>query len=155
MARQIGAGGLALLHEFEQGPDGFCALESYDAHDGKRTIGWGHVVTGHEPFDCSRRITVEQADWLLRSDCAAAAMDIEMHVTVSLNQNEFDALVCLCFNIGRMGFETSTLLRKLNMGDYVDVPIQIARWDKVKGVVWPGLDRRRAAEIVLWNSPIA
>lgn len=33
-----------------------------------------------------------------------------------LNQNQFDSLVSLCFNIGVDGFKNSTLVKKINAG---------------------------------------
>src|SRR5260221_405448 len=153
MTRPIGSGGLALLHVWDQGPHGGPALAPYDAHDGKRTTGYGHVITGNEPLDCSGTITPAQADALLVLDTASAARDVETHVTVPLNQNQFDALTCFAFNIGRGGFDASTLLRGLNLRFYDEVPAQIARWDKVRGVQVAGLANRRAAEIALWSTP--
>lgn len=156
MARRLGPGGIALLRQWEQGPHGGCALTPYQGKKdppGVLTIGLGHVITGREPFDCSRGITEAQADELLVLDTAEAAAEVETHVTVPLNQNQFDALTCLTFNIGRHGFDTSTLLRELDAGDYADVPAQIARWDRANGVVVHGLDNRRAAEIALWETP--
>lgn len=151
--RAIGPGGLALLREFEVGPDGGPAPEPYDAHDGHTTIGYGHVVTGREPFDCSGAITDDQIEWLLAHDTAWAAAAIEHAVTVELSQNEFDALSCWCFGVGQRQEETSTLIRELDVGLKADVPTQLRRWNRVEGVVWPGLVRRREAEVALWSAP--
>ncbi len=46
----------------------------------------------------------------------------------------------------------STLLKKLNNGQYDQVPAQLMRWDKAGGKVVPGLKKRRESEVKLWNS---
>lgn len=67
-------------------------------------------------------------------------------VNVPLTQNQFDALVSLAYNIGPHAFEASTLLKKLNVGDYYAAAEQFLRWDKSKGQILKGLVKRRAAE---------
>ena len=73
-------------------------------------------------------------------------------VQVALNQNQFDALVSFAFNVGRQGFKSSTLLKKLNQGLYDEVPAQLRRWNKTGGNVIQGLVNRREKEIALWQS---
>ncbi len=71
-------------------------------------------------------------------------------VTVPLNQNQFDALVSLTYNIGSGAFNNSTLLKKLNKGDYQGAADQFLVWNKAGGKVMKGLVRRREAEQALF-----
>ena len=67
-------------------------------------------------------------------------------VKVPLTQNQFDALVSLTYNIGTGAFEKSTLLKKLNTGDYQGAADQFTVWNKGGGKVLQGLVNRRAKE---------
>ncbi|EAA6844758.1 lysozyme, partial [Salmonella enterica subsp. enterica] len=74
-------------------------------------------------------------------------------VTVGLNQNQFDALVALIFNIGSGNFRNSTLLKYLNQGDYSKAADQFLVWDKAGGRKLPGLTHRREVERNIFLSP--
>ena len=67
-------------------------------------------------------------------------------VKVPLHQAEYDAYVSLAYNVGSGAFCGSTLVRKLNAGDYAGACTEILRWDKVKGAPLRGLTLRRQAE---------
>lgn len=67
-------------------------------------------------------------------------------VKVPLHQREYDAYISLSYNIGSQAFCSSTLVRKLNAGDYEGACQQILRWDKFKGKQLLGLTKRRHAE---------
>ena len=106
------------------------------------TLGWGHTDCVTLDDTC----TEEQAEEWLRQDCVWAEDCVNRHVTVPLQQNEFDALVSLVFNIGGTNFIKSTLLRLLNDGDLDGASEQFLRWDKQKGATLAGLTRRRKEE---------
>lgn len=67
-------------------------------------------------------------------------------VKVPLSQNEYDAYLQLSYNIGSNAFCTSTLVRKLNAGDYAGACSAIKSWDKFKGKPLRGLTLRRERE---------
>jgi lysozyme len=67
-------------------------------------------------------------------------------VTVSLHQYEYDAYVSMTYNIGAQAFCNSTLVKKLNAGDYEGACLEIKRWNRQAGKVLPGLTKRREAE---------
>ena len=67
-------------------------------------------------------------------------------VRVPLHQHEYDAFLSLAYNIGPSAFCSSTLVRKLNAGDYAQACAEILRWDKFKGQQLRGLTLRRQAE---------
>ncbi len=67
-------------------------------------------------------------------------------VTVPLHQYEYDAYVSLAYNIGSSAFCRSTLVKKLNAGDYNGACEQILVWDKFKGKPLRGLTKRRQEE---------
>lgn len=144
--------GLNLVAEFEG-----LEFESYpDPGTGGHpwTIGFG---TTRYP-DGSRvqpgdTITEDGAFALLRHDVARFEDDIERLVVVPLNQNQFDALVSFTYNVGPGALERSTLLRKLNTGDYRGAADELPRWDKAGGRVLAGLTRRRKAERELFLTP--
>ena len=106
------------------------------------TIGWGHTEGVKEGDTC----TQAQADAWLHSDVFAAVMDVNKLVVRWLNQNQFDALVSLRFNIGAGNFAGSGLLKFVNALNDVKAAADFINWDKQSGVVLDGLENRREAE---------
>ncbi len=144
--------GAAFIARFE----GFRAkLYNDPATPPNATIGFGHLVhagpiDGSEPAELKQGITKQQALALLQTDCAGAAAAVSSCVKVPLNQQQFDALVSFTFNLGAGNLQQSTLLKKLNAGDYDAVPSELARWVHAGKNVLPGLVTRRAAEGTLF-----
>ena len=71
---------------------------------------------------------------------------IKQCVKVPLHQNEYDAYLSLSYNIGSKAFCGSTLVRKLNAGEYKNACDEILRWDRAGGKVVRGLTIRREKE---------
>lgn len=71
-------------------------------------------------------------------------------VSVDLNQNQFDALVSFSYNVGSGALGKSTLLKKLNAGDYPGAQAEFMKWNKAAGKVLRGLSIRRAKEAALF-----
>ena len=115
------------------------------------TIGYGHYGPDVQP---GQTITKEQAEDLLRKDVAGAEATVNKYVKVDLTQNQFDALVSFCYNVGSGNFKGSTLLKKLNKGDYEGAAQEFNKWNKGSGKVLGGLVKRRAAESALFSSDI-
>lgn len=109
---------------------------------GINTYGFG-TTEGVKPGD---KITVEAALVRALRDSAKFEGAIKRCVTVPLHQHEYDAYVSLAYNIGEGAFCGSTLVRKLNAGDYAGACAEISRWDKQGGRVLRGLTKRRAEE---------
>jgi lysozyme len=80
------------------------------------------------------------------SDIQAFEGALKKCVTVPLHQYEYDAYISLSYNIGSSAFCRSTLVRKLNAGDYAGACKEILRWDKFQGKPLRGLTQRRADE---------
>lgn len=115
------------------------------------TIGYGHT----KGVKKNMRITKEEAENLLRDDLRTFEAEVKNMVDVPLSQYQFDALVSFVYNLGAANFKSSTLLKKLNAGDYAAVPAQLMRWNKARvgGKLQPltGLTRRRSAEAALFT----
>ena len=135
--------GLALTEQFEG-----LSLTAYQDVVGVWTNGYGNthgVVPGST-------ITLDTAKLDLVNNIGEAETAVNQMVTVPLNQNQFDALVDFVFNLGAGNFKSSTLLRKLNLGDYAGASLELPKWDLAGGKVVQGLLRRRLAEQELFNS---
>lgn len=141
---QTSANGRKLIENFEG-----LRLTTYRDQRGIPTIGYGH--TGADVFE-GQTITQEDADNLLAIDLHHAEQVIYNNVIDPLNQNEFDALVSLIYNIGGGAFKSSTLLKLLNAGDFLGASSQFLVWDKTNGVTNQGLLNRRNMERALFLS---
>lgn len=133
-----------------------CVLHPYICPAGKWTIGYGHVFPDPEQRHALPRITMEQAEALLRFDLTRFEAGVNRLITVPLTQGQFDALVSLTFNIGlgKKGFSGSTLRRLLNAGDYAGAREQFSVWRIGGGKVLPVLVARRRREVTqLWDAP--
>lgn len=122
----------------------------YICPGGALTIGYGQTIKPGQYTSVTR----EQADAMLRSTIAKFESSVKKLVTVPVNQNQYDALVSFAYNVGagKGGLKTSTLLKKLNSGDYQGAADQFPVWNKSDGKVLPGLIRRRDLERKLFLS---
>lgn len=123
-------------------------LKAYRDPVGVLTIGYGH--TGTDVYE-GQTISEGEAAQLLMDDVKFAEVGVKAYVNVPISQNQYDALVDFTFNLGVGALRSSTLLKKLNAGDYVGAGKEFFRWDKAGGKVLPGLTKRRAAEAALWG----
>lgn len=146
---KTGERGLALIKEFEG-----CKLAAYQCPAGIWTIGIGSTHYGDgTPVTKSRTLPTEKAAIALLAATIGQYEKAVNAVDAELTQNEFDALVCLCYNIGAGNFSSSTLVKMLNAGeDKEEVAKQFVRWNKAGGKVMAGLTRRREAEAKLFLS---
>ncbi|HHE8508311.1 TPA: lysozyme [Citrobacter freundii] len=113
--------------------------------------GWTHPVDG-KPIKPGMTIKQETADRLLKTGLVSYENDVLKMAKVKLTQGQFDALVSFAYNVGSRALSTSTLLRKLNAGDYAGAADEFLRWNKAGGKVMNGLTRRREAERALFLS---
>lgn len=124
-------------------------LEAYLDSGGVYTIGVGHTLNVKK----GDKITQEQSDEFLETDLQVAENAIKLFVNTPLNQNMFDALVSLVFNIGTEAFRKSTLLKLLNMGLLKEAAEEFPRWNKDNGEVVDGLTKRRLSERLQFLTP--
>ncbi len=145
----IGDRGLDLIRAFE----GFRADPYLDAV-GVPTIGYGstYYPDGQRVRLTDPPISEPEARRLMQATLAEFEDGISAALQVDVTQSQFDALVCWAFNIGVSAAQNSTLMKKLNSGDYFGAADQFLRWNKAGGVVLRGLSRRRAAERELFLS---
>ena len=123
-------------------------LEAYLCSAGVPTIGYGHTKGVQLGDVCTEDLANQ---WLLE-DILEAHKAIDELVTVPLNDHQFDALTSFVFNLGYGNLRSSTLLRLLNEGKYLEASNQFPRWNKAGGKVVQGLVNRRAEERALFNS---
>ncbi|THD56998.1 lysozyme [Enterobacteriaceae bacterium ML5] len=117
-------------------------LKAYQCSAGVWTVGYGHTA-GVRSGDVIDEV---QAALFLLEDIVESENAVTCLVKVPLKQNQFDALVSFVFNLGIGNFAASTLLRKLNAGDYTGAAGEFPRWVHAGGNYLPGLARRREAE---------
>jgi len=149
--RRISPYGLKKLKEWEG-----LRLSAYRDSANVLTIGYGHTSAAGKPkVQAGMKITQTEAETILLDDLEQYEADVERLVKVPLNDNQFAALVSFHFNTGALG--KSTLLKKLNAGDYEAVPYELNKWVFAGKKRIQGLVNRRAAEIGLWSkgAPIA
>ena len=121
-------------------------LKAYLCPAGVPTIGYGHTYN----VKMGQTISVAQAELFLDHDYQNAEEQVLSLVKVPLTENQLGALTSFVFNLGAGNLRISTLLRKLNLGDYRGAAGQFGAWNKarVKGVMvaLDGLTKRRADE---------
>ena len=135
--------GLALTKSFEG-----LRLEAYQDSVGVWTVGYGHTGPGVAE---GMTVTDAEAEALLLADLADAVRCVNRKVTATISQGQFDAMVDFCFNAGSGNFLQSTLLRKVNSGDFAGAAAQFGLWVHAGGEVVPGLVRRRKAEAEMFS----
>lgn len=130
-------------------------LYAYIDAVGVWTIGYGHTSAAGEPkVTKGMRISKEEAESILIDDLKRVYIPaVSRNVKVPLNPNQFGALVSFTYNLGEGNLQKSTLLKKLNKGDYKGAAAEFPKWVKGGGKTLPGLVTRRKAERKLFEKP--
>jgi len=113
--------GAAFIKKFEG-----LRLSSYECQAGVWTVGYG--TTGPD-IGPDTKITKQEAEILFASDLMQFESGVRDFLKVTVNQNQFDALVSFAYNVGLSAFRNSTLLRLLNdRADTQIVAAEFLRW---------------------------
>ena len=125
-------------------------LKAYLCPAGIPTIGYGHTQGVSLGMTC----TNEQADEWLDEDFFHAKNDVLAVVRIPLRENQLDALTSFVFNLGVRKLIQSTLLKKVNAGDFVGAGAEFDKWVFAAGKKLNGLIARRAAERTLFEKGV-
>ncbi|BBC26068.1 glycoside hydrolase family protein [Pseudanabaena sp. ABRG5-3] len=130
-------------------------IEAYPDPIGIWTIGYGSIINLDESRPVRQGDVITEATALrwLQAEVEEKASRVEQLCKVSLKQCMFDALVSFAYNVGTEedGFKTSTLIRKLNQGDYEGAAQEFDRWINANGRPFQGLINRRNDEEALFR----
>lgn len=91
-------------------------LKPYLDTQGVPTIAMGNTfyLNGKKVTMLDKPLTLNEAKTLARSVADIFANKVDYLVTSNINQNQFNALVSLAYNIGIHGFIKSTVLKLVN-----------------------------------------
>jgi len=117
-------------------------LSAYLCPAGIPTIGYGHTKGVKLGDTC----TAQQAEEWLENDFFMAKTDVAAVVRVPIGANQLDALASFVFNLGVRKLIQSTLLKKLNAGDYTGAANEFDKWVYAGSIKLNGLIKRRAKE---------
>jgi len=144
---KLNQAGIKLMHDFEG-----CKLTAYLCPANVATIGYGNTYyEDGKPVKLGDTITQERANQLFEAIAEDFAKRVRTLLRVTLNENQFSALVSFAYNAGVANLNKSTLLRKVNANP-IDPTIdaEFLKWNKANGQVLAGLTRRRQAESKLY-----
>ncbi|WP_173030481.1 lysozyme [Campylobacter sp. CCUG 57310] len=138
-----------------------CKLDPYDDQTGKvikewnihATIGYGHLISEKEWSQYEKGITREQAGELFDNDLLKYEDAVVVSIKKYVTQNQFDALVIFCYNIGVNGFKNSSVVKIINgqKSNYSSLEDAWKAWGKSNGKQNKGLENRRNAEYKIYS----
>ena len=141
--------GFRLLGELEG-----IVLKPYKDSVGIPTIGIGstYYEDGTKVKMTDKAITKERAIQLAKNVVKSFEEQVNKSILLPMTQNQFDAMVLLCYNIGKSGFARSSVVRNFNLGNIQRAADSFLLWNKAGGRVVQGLVNRRNKERSLFLS---
>ena len=132
-----------------------CVLHPYNDAAGYATIGIGRLIAKRPVNEADKKqyavFTETDALNLLHTDVSQFVQGVNTLVTnKDINQNQFDAMVSLAFNVGMGNFANSSVLRFTNTKQYDKASAAFLLWNKAGGKVLAGLTKRRQDEANLY-----
>ena len=125
----------------------------YKCPAGLWTVGVGHLIGDGKslPDSWNKTFTLDEVYDILAKDVARFERGLERYLPIELSQNEYDAILSFCFNLGLGTFQRSTLRQALLRGDKITAIQSLLKYNKAGGKVLKGLDNRRKDEAALFR----
>lgn len=135
--------GIELIKSFEGfSPKACKCVESEKYY----TIGYGHYGSDVKKDDT---ISKSAATELLKKDVGSTERKVSKYNSIyDFNQNQFDALVSFCYNVGNIDGLTKNGTRSISQ-----ISTAFTYYNKSGGKVLKGLQSRRLKERELFNKP--
>lgn len=151
----MGASAIAIAGVMLSGPDGLEGRKYYAYQD---VVGVLTVCDGHTGKDIipGKRYTNAECDALTQSDLNRIARQVDPHIKVSTTVTQRASIYSFAYNVGASATINSTLLKKLNSGDYRGACDELRRWTYAGGKQWKGLVNRREVEheVCVWGEKL-
>jgi GH24 family phage-related lysozyme (muramidase) len=140
----------------QEGPPSYTAVPDGKTKDGKQlySIGLGHQIQANELYLMTARLSDEEVLKIFQKDIEGIRSSMNKVIKVPINKNQQLALLSLRYNIGGTAFNKSTLLRRLNEGNFNDAAMRFAEWRLSEGKINQGLVNRREREKQLFLKPV-
>lgn len=153
LAVAAGAGALAISSAMITGGDGLEGFKPDPYYDvvGVLTVCYGHTGSDIIP---GKTYSEQECRALLDKDLGKVAAQIDPAITRPIPDTTRAAFYSFAYNVGASNFKTSTLLRRLNLGDTAGACDQLRRWTYAGGKQWKGLVNRREIEreVCMWGA---
>lgn len=149
---KTGQKGIDLIKQFE----GFSS-KPYLCPAKVPTIAYGATFypDGKKVTMNDKLLTESQGVDLLKNMLSSFEQYVDSYCIDTINQNQFDALVSFCYNLGPTNLKSSTLLKKVNANpNDPTIKDEFLKWTKASGKVLKGLVTRRTAEAELYFTPV-
>ncbi|ELY2510449.1 lysozyme [Cronobacter sakazakii] len=148
----MSGGAIAIATAMVAGKDGLEGREYVPYRD---VVGVLTVCDGHTGKDIipGKRYTDNECDALTQADMTRIARQIDPHIKVNTTDTQRAAIYSFAYNVGLSAAIKSTLMKKLNDGDYVGACNELKRWIYAGGKKWRGLMSRREVEhqVCMWD----
>ena len=140
----------------QEGPPAYTKVPDGKTKDGRQlfSIGLGHQIQPNEIELMDKTLTDKEVKEIFDKDVEAIRLSMNKVIKVPLNKNQQLALFSLRYNIGSGNFNSSTLLKTLNSGDYTGTALRFAEWRIFEGKINRGLVARRERERILFTTPV-
>lgn len=145
---EISSVGIELIKKFES-----FQSKPYLCPAGIPTIGYGATfyTSGKKVTLNDKQITEEEASILLKTMLKSFEQYVDSYCIDTISQNQFDALVSFCYNIGPNNLKSSTLIKKVNINPKdPSIKDEFMKWNKGGGKILKGLVKRREEESNLY-----
>jgi lysozyme len=140
----------------QEGPPSYTAVKDGKLKDGTQlySIGLGHQIQPNEIKLMTARLSDNEVLEIFKKDIEKIRLSMNKVIKVQLNKNQQLALLSLRYNIGGSAFDSSTLLKLLNQGNYDGAASRFAEWRLSEGMINKGLVARRERERQLFSKPV-
>ena len=148
----IGSGAIAIAMVMLSGPDGL---------EGRKYVAYRDIVNvitvcdGHTGKDIvwGKTYSDAECDRFTRDDLQRIARQVDPYIKVPTTETQRAAIYSFAYNVGATATINSTLIKRINAGDYSGACDQLRRWTYAGGIQWKGLINRREIEreVCLWG----
>jgi lysozyme len=140
----------------QEGTPSYSAVKDGKLKDGTQlySIGLGHQIQPNESYLMTALLNDKEVLEIFKKDIEEIRSSMNKVIKVPINKNQQLALLSLRYNIGGTAFNKSTLLRRLNEGNFNDAAMRFAEWRLSEGKINQGLVNRRERERQLFSKPV-
>lgn len=117
-------------------------------------LGYSHLCLVQDSFKDVTTITKKESCTLLEKDIKKIEKNLNKYLTVSLNQNQFDSLISLVYDIGIKRLITDEMFVLINKNKFIEASLCFSKFNKYMKKPIYRLIKTRKEEQKLWNKPI-